>query len=116
MDKRANKLKQLRRDEEAVKKIKNEGTKEAINILQIIPAYVLATKFDFGNIRLSRFLYQYNRYVKLILQDSTDLDKMTKEMEHDKGIRFDGLTGDIINLWQDENDPRRVIRGERKKK
>lgn len=45
MDKRANKLKQLRRDKDAVKKIKNEGTETAINVLQIIPAYVLAVKF-----------------------------------------------------------------------
>ena len=116
MDKRANKLKQLRRDKDAVKKIKNEGTETAINVLQIIPAYVLAVKFGFGNIRLSRFLYQFHRYIKLASQDSTVMDMMVKEMEHDKGIRFDGLTGDIINLWQDENDPRRVIRGERKRK
>ena len=50
------KLKEQRYLKRQEQKLKDVGTLSAINILQVIPLYMLATEYGFGNIRLDRFL------------------------------------------------------------
>lgn len=114
MTSRERKLKEQRRIDREKKKIKQEGTTAAINILQVLPCYILAYKCNFGNLRLERFISELYRLTEKIKNDERLLATMIKELEYDKGIRIDIESGDVDNIWRDEGDTRKVVNKPRK--
>ena len=110
------KLKEQRYLKRREQKLKDVGTLSAINILQVIPLYILATEYGFGNIRLDRFLNRLYNLVEQTANDKTILYKMCDVLKHDKGISIDFSPNSnrAENIWQDENDTRKVIRGAKK--
>lgn len=110
------KLKEQRYLKRREQKLKDVGTLSAINILQVIPLYMLATEYGFGNIRLDRFLNRLYNLVEQTANDKTILYKMCDVLKHDKGILidFNPNSNRAENIWQDENDTRKVIRGAKK--
>jgi len=107
------KLKEQRYLKRQEQKLKDIGTLSAINILQVIPIYMLATEYGFGNIRLEKFLTRLYDLVEQVARDTTILNKMTNVLECDKGIRIDFKpdSNRAENIWKDKNDTRKVIRG-----
>ena len=116
MNRQQRRLKEQRLLQRRADSIKNDGTMTAINILQIIPLYMLATEYGFGNIRLDRFLSRLYTLVEQVSRDNKILDRMCNVLEHDKGIRISFTSGDnrAENVWKSENDKRKVIRGVKK--
>lgn len=116
MNRQQRRLKEQRLLQRRADSIKNDGTMTAINILQIIPLYMLATEYGFGNIRLDRFLSRLYTLVEQVSRDNKILDRMCNVLEHDKGIRISFTSGDnrAENVWKAENDKRKVIRGVKK--
>ena len=116
MNRQQRRLKEQRLLQRRADSIKNDGTMTAINILQIIPLYMLATEYGFGNIRLDRFLSRLYTLVEQVSRDNKILDRMCDVLEHDKGIRISFTSGDnrAENVWKSENDKRKVIRGVKK--
>lgn len=110
------KLKMQRRLEREADKLKKEGTDAAINILQVLPVYVLATRYGFGNLRLERFILELYRLTEKVKNDERILSIMLNELECDKGIKIDISNGDVDNVWHDEGDERKVINKPRRKK
>lgn len=118
MNRQQRRCKEMRQLQRRADSIKNDGTMTAINILQIIPLYMLATEYGFGNIRLDRFLTRLYALVEQVSKDNKILYRMCNELEHDKGIRISFSANDnrAENIWAEENDTRKVIRGGKKKK
>lgn len=116
MNRQQRRLKEQRLLQRRADSIKNDGTMTTINILQIIPLYMLATEYGFGNIRLDRFLSRLYMLVEQVSRDNKILDRMCNVLEHDKGIRISFTSGDnrAENVWKSENDKRKVIRGVKK--
>lgn len=110
------KLKMQRRLEREADKLKKEGTDTAINILQVLPVYVLATRYGFGNLRLERFITELYRLTGKVKNDENLLATMINELEYDKGIKIDISNGDVDNVWRDEGDTRKVINKPGRKK
>lgn len=108
-------LKLQRRLMREADKLKKAGTDSAINILQVLPVYVLAFKYGFGNVRLEKFITELYRLTEKVKNDEHLLVTMINELEHDKGILIDIATGDVDNVWRDEGDTRQKIRKPRKK-
>ena len=110
-------LKQQRREERKQDKLRQQGTDTAINILQTLPLYILATEYGFGNIRLERFLRRLYNLTDQVAKDHSILHKICDCLEHDKGIRisFTGGENRAVNVWRDEDDTRKLVRGARKK-
>lgn len=100
----------LQRKEES---LTQKGTDRAINIIQILPCYILARQ-GYGNIRLERFIRELWRLTDKIVKEPGILEKIADELEHDKGIRFDFANNCVDNLWRDEGDLRKVINKPRK--
>ena len=108
------KLKEQRKLERDKAKIKRAGIDSAINILQVLPAYILAYRYKFGNLRIERFIAELYRLTDKVKKDERLLATMINELEYDKGIRIDIETGDVDNLWRDEGDTRKVVNKPRK--
>lgn len=110
------KLKEQRYLKRQEQKLKDVGTLSAINILQVMPLYILATEYGFGNVRLDRFLKRLYNLVEQVSSDKTILYKMCDVLKHDKGILIDFSpdSNRAVNIWQDENDNRKVVRGVKK--
>lgn len=102
-------LKEQRKLERAAEKLKKEGTDRAINILQVLPCYILG-RGGYGNVRLEKFIKELYRLTNKVVKDERLLQTIINELEHDKGIRFDIISGDVENVWRDEGDTRRVVR------
>lgn len=108
------KLKMQRSLEREKNKIKQAGTDAAINILQVLPCYILAYKHKFGNLRIERFITELYRLTEKVKNDEHLLEIMINELEYDKGIKIDIATGDVDNVWRDEGDTRKVVNKPRK--
>ena len=118
MNRQQRRLKEQRLLQRRADSIKNDGTMTAINILQVIPLYMLATEYGFGNVRLDRFLTRLYALVEQVSKDNKILDRMRDVLEHDKGIRisFSEKDNRAENVWAEENDTRKVIRSGKKNK
>lgn len=109
MTNRERKLKIQRQVNRQADKLKQAGTDSAIGILQVLPIYVLAYKYNFGNIRLEKFVREFHRLTRKVQENEDLLRTIINELEHDKGIRIDIHTGNVDNLWRDEGDVRKVV-------
>lgn len=115
MNRHEKRLKLQRRLAREKEKIKEEGVYAAVNIIQILPCYVLSQN-GFGNVRLQKFIEELHKLTKLVAEDTSKLEIIVDEIAHDKGIKFDLKSGEVQNLWRVENDERKVIRGKKKRK
>ena len=98
MTKSEKRRKEQRYLERRANELKQAGTEKAIRVLQLLPLYILAHEFGFGNKRLMRFLEKMYRYTDKVQNDIHILEIIQDELEHDKKIRIDIQTGEVENL------------------
>ena len=89
LTKREQKLKQQRKRMREDKKITRDAAIICMNVLGVVPVYVLMEQYGWKRIRLSRFL---KRYVK-IMDDVNDRkispEALADEIFHQTGIKHD---------------------------
>lgn len=118
MNRQQRRLKEQRQLQRRADNLKHDGTMTAINILQVIPLYILGAEYGFGNVRLDRFLRRLYSLVEQVSKNGRILELMCDELERNKGIRITlSSTEDnrSENIWAEENDTRKVIRRAKKK-
>ena len=118
MNRQQRRLKEQRQLQRRADSLKHDGTMTAINILQVIPLYILGSEYGFGNVRLDRFLRRLYALVEQVSKNDRILELMCDELERNKGIRITlSSTEDnrSENIWAEENDTRKVIRCAKKK-
>ena len=71
-------LKEQRKLERAAEKLKKEGTDRAINILQVLPCYILG-RGGYGNVRLEKFIKELYRLTNKVVKDERLLQKLQSE-------------------------------------
>jgi hypothetical protein len=113
MNKRDKKRKEHRYLERQADKLKKEGAEQAIDMLYVLPLYVLREQFGFGNVRLVRFIDRFNSIAKQIHENKVPLRTLVEHIEYETGIRLEPKGFD--NLWNPTNEPKRVVRRPRKK-
>lgn len=106
MDKIRRKLKKKNRAVKIEKKNVLSGAELALDVLQVIPVYVLMNVFGFGNTRLERFLKEFFRIYQKVMTGKVSCNTLASEIEMKTGIRIDLATGDVFNTRKDEDDER----------
>ena len=104
MDKLCLKRKKNRRREKLEKKQVMDGAEIAVDVLQVIPVYVLMNLFGFGNVRLERFLMEFFRIYQKVMTGKVSCNTLASEIEMKSGIRFDLATGDVFNIRKGEDE------------
>lgn len=91
------KQKDLRRLERRADKLKYDAQVEAVNILLVLPVYILGFKFGWGNKRLFSFINLLHSYTEWMAKDKSVLNKMVDDIETFKGIKINS-DGGVKNL------------------
>ena len=94
-------------------KLRQKGVQDAIDILQVLPVYVLMTKYKFGNVRLERFITELWRLTLKVQQNKELLNTIVNDIEMTSGLKFN-KNGDLVNLWNPEGKIKRCVRKPRK--
>ena len=100
MTKQERKAKKQRRDKRIKEKDMNIAAKLAVNALMVIPAYVLRTKFKFGNERTERFMTEFVRIWEAVCKGEVKVETLAESLEAETGIRIDS-DGSIYNMRKD---------------
>ena len=100
MTKQERKAKKQRRDKRIKQKDMNIAATFAVNALMVIPAYVLRTKFKFGNERTERFMTEFVRIWEAVCKGEVKVETLAESLDAEIGIRFDS-DGSIYNMRKD---------------
>ena len=100
MTQREKKAKKQRRDKRIKQKDMNIAATFAVNALMVIPAYVLRTKFKFGNERTERFMTEFVRIWEAVCKGEVKIETLAESLEAETGIRVDA-DGNIYNMRKD---------------
>lgn len=97
-------LKAQRQRERMKNKEENVGVNIAINILQVLPLYILSTEYGFGNRRLERFLTRLYELTDQVKNDRNILNKACDCLCEDYGIKISFCKDDnrAENIWAEE--------------
>lgn len=88
MTQREKKAKQQRREERLKKRDTNLAAQLAVNALMVIPAYVLRTKYGFGNERIERFMREFVRIWEAVCKGEVKVTTLADSLDAEIGIRF----------------------------
>lgn len=97
MTQREKKAKKQRHSERLNAKAMNSAATLAVNALMVIPAYVLRTKFKFGNERAERFMTEFVRLWEAVCKGEVKVETLAESLEAETGIRVDA-DGNIYNV------------------
>lgn len=102
MNKQQRHAKEKRYLERQQKKMTEDGAKLAIDVLGVIPVYVLHEAFGFGHDRLTKYILEYQRIMTAVIKDQVKLDTLAEIVNADTGLRHDD------GAWYDEGRKRRL--------
>ena len=88
MTQREKKAKQQRREERLKQRDTNLAAQLAVNALMVIPAYVLRTKYGFGNERTERFMREFVRIWEAVCKGEVKVTTLADSLDAEIGIRF----------------------------
>lgn len=89
MTKHQIKLKKNRREVRNIQAVKNEGYKAAVDVLMVLPMYVLRKKFGFGEKRLAEYMREFNRIIDETIQRKIDTTVLAEELIQGTKIEYD---------------------------
>jgi len=112
MNKRDKKRKEHRYLERQADKLKLQGAEQAIDMLYVIPLYVLREQFGFGNVILMRFIERFNQITEQLGHKKVPLRTLVDHIEYETGIKLQDNA--VINTWNIDGEPKRVVRRPRK--
>ena len=81
----------IRHDE----KLQYKASELVINIMGVVPAYVLCVEFGWGNKRLARFIQQYSKVLNAVNTKQISIPRLEEEimnrakLKHDNGNWYD---------------------------
>lgn len=106
MDKLRLKRKKKNRNVKMEQKNILNGAELAVDVLQVIPVYVLMNLFGFGNKRLERFFVEFLRIYNKVMSGKVSCVTLAREIEMKSGIKIDLATGEVFNTRKDEDSER----------
>lgn len=74
--------------EDQIQQMKNEAVAEAFKMLLSVPMLVLHDKFQFGHIRLDRFIHYAMSWVKDIQNGVVTIQQVVKLCEEETGLKI----------------------------
>lgn len=102
MTKRQKRAKEKRYLERQQKKMTLDGAQIAVDVLGVIPAYVLHEAFGFGYARMTRYILEYQRILSTVTKGGVKLETLAAVIEADTGLLYsDGG-------WEDKGKRRRM--------
>ncbi len=97
MNRHQRRLKQNRRQERIDRADKFEAANLAVNLMLVIPCYVLREQFGFGNKRMEKYITEFHRLYQAVVKDKVKISTLADSVEHDTGIRI-ADDGEIWNV------------------
>lgn len=69
-----------------------------LNVLGVVPVYILCVEFGWGNIRLTRFLERYMKVLNAVNTKQISIQRLEEEIENRTHLRHDD------GSWYDMTD------------
>ena len=88
MNRHQKRLKQSRRQERIDRVSKFETASLALNLMVVLPCYVLREQFGFGNKRMEKYLTEFHKIYQAVADGKVKLSTLADSIEHDTGISF----------------------------
>lgn len=88
MNKRELKAKAERRRKRLDEKQLQKSAETALEILNVLPVYVLRTKFGFGNERCERYIREFHRVYRAMIQKEVKFETLRDSVEAETGLQF----------------------------
>lgn len=93
--------KEKRYQERQQQKNLRDGIVTALMAMQVLPAYILDTRFQFTNEQIQKFQEEFVRlYNEVFVNQNVSLQVIADSVEIDTGIRYDLHTGEVFNSKQ----------------
>lgn len=95
MNKYQQKLKKDRQRIRHDEKLQYKAGQLCMNVLGVVPAYVMCVEFGWGNKRLTRYIEKYDKVVKAVNSKQISIQRLEEEilnrsrLKHDDGIWYD---------------------------
>lgn len=95
MNKYQQKLKKDRQRIRHDEKLQYKAGQLCMNVLGVVPAYVMCVEFGWGNKRLSRFIERYSKVIKAVNTKQISIQRLEEEilnrtrLKHDEGSWYD---------------------------
>lgn len=67
----------------------------AVNLMLVIPCYVLREQFGFGNKRMEKYITEFHRLYQAVVKDKVKISTLADSVEHDTGIKI----ADDSEIW-----------------
>lgn len=74
------------REDEAFKR---EAAQLSIDVLSVVPAYIMLEQYGWKRIRLSRFINRYAKIIDDISKKKVSTDTLAEEIYQQTGIKYD---------------------------
>ena len=103
MNRQMRRAKEKRHLERQKQKMTQEGASLAVDILGVIPVYVLHTMFGFGHDRLVRYIEEWHRIMNAVTTEKVKLTTLADDVS-DTGVKYDPKDG----TWYDTGRKRRL--------
>lgn len=81
--------KELRRRLREDEKFRRESAQISIDVLSIVPVYILLEMLGWKKKRLSRFILRYSKIIDDLAHKRISTERLAEQIESETGIRYD---------------------------